>query len=176
LSTVDAVQSITNSLYDAFDEGKYAIGVFLDLAKAFDSLDRSKLLVKLDHYGVSNSELSWFKSYFTARKQYVYFDGMKSTLLPVNYGVPQGSIIGPILFIIFMNDIVYSSNQMKFIMCADDTNIFHSSLSLSVHARVVNDELLSVVSWFNTNSLTLNTNKSQFIYLNVNRKKFHQKT
>ena len=97
LSTVDAVSGIVNGIYDAFDRGEIPVGVFLDLKKAFDTIDRNKLLEKLKVYGVEGTELNWFRSYFSCRRQLVAFGGETSTVQKVDYGVAQGSIVGPLL-------------------------------------------------------------------------------
>ena len=129
-STGDAVQNIVQNFYDAFDRGEFAVGVFLDLRKAFDSLDRRKLLMKLSRYGVDHSSVEWFRSYFENRRQFVSFGETRSELLNVPYGTPQGGILGPLLFIIYINDIIKSSDILKFVMYADDTNVYSMSSDL----------------------------------------------
>jgi hypothetical protein len=171
LSTVDAVQAIVNALYDAFDAGESAVGVFLDLAKAFDTLDRDKLFTKLSSYGVRGTALLWFRSYFAARKQFVSYGGAESALLPVEYGVAQGSIVGPVLFIIYINDIVKCSNDLKFVIYADDTNAFISSSNHANNVTSVNRELVQVSQWMRANCLTLNVDKSQYVVFHRRRRK-----
>ena len=105
-STVDAVFCIVNELCDSFDAGATTIGVFLDLSKAFDSLNMNILFNKLRYYGIDGMKLRWFISYFSARKQCVKYKRIKSDLLSTNNGVPQGSIVGPILYIIYVNGII----------------------------------------------------------------------
>ena len=99
------------------------INIFLDLSKAFDTIDHNILLHKLRFYGLDGSTLLLFESYLSNRRQYVEIDEMQSKTLPVKIGVPQGSIVGPLLFIIYINDFPQVSNIFNFIMCADDTTL-----------------------------------------------------
>ena len=100
------------------------IGIFLDLSKAFDTIDHAILLSKLEHYGVDGIPLQLVKNYLTNRKQYVKLNEVNSNLLPINTGVPQGSILGPLLFIIYINDFARASSIFDFICYADDTTLF----------------------------------------------------
>ena len=96
----------------------------MDLSKAFDTLDHAILIRKLEYYGLRGFAIQWFKNYLTSRKQYVYYDSTESELLSIECGVPQGSILGQLLFLIYVNDISYSSNALQCILFADDTNVF----------------------------------------------------
>ena len=117
---MELIEEITN----ATDNKKHAIGVFIDLKKAFDTVDHGILIKKMEHYGVRGAASDWLKSYLSNRKQFVNIDGCSSELLDVICGVPQGSILGPTLFILYINDICNVSNLVKFILFADDTNVF----------------------------------------------------
>ncbi len=105
------------------DNDKIPFSIFLDLSKAFDTLDHTILLEKLKYYGVDGAALRLFKSYLKDRKQYVDIDGTFSEMKPIITGVPQGSILGPLLFIIYINDILFASNLFKFIIYADGTTL-----------------------------------------------------
>ena len=114
------------------DKGDTPFSIFLALSKAFDMLHHDILINKLKHYGINGTPLPWFKSYLTNRIQYVDIEGTSSNMLHIERGVPQGSILGPLLFIIVINDVYRSSNEFEFITYADDNTLF-SSLSAFVH-------------------------------------------
>ena len=131
------------------DCGKLPISIFLDLSKAFDTLDHSILINKLSYYGVSGSSLMWFKSYLCGRQQLVDITGTQSNILPVNTGVPQGSILGPLLFIIYMNDIHIASNKFKAILYADDTNLISTLCLIQIFRLTWTFLMLNSVSMLN---------------------------
>ena len=149
----------------AIDNREYAIGIFIDLSKAFDTINHSIMIRKLEYYGIRGIALDWFNSYLKSRQQYVFLNGVSSSLKPINCGVPHSSILGPMLFILYINDIVNCSNIWKFLLFADDTNLFYKNRDLLDLERVVNVELrvskLSV--WFKANKLSLNVKKTNFI-------------
>ena len=158
-STEEAIQWATRYLYTSFDDRKVAIGTFLDLAKAFDSLDRGKLLQKLEHYGVRGSELAWFRSYLVRRKQCVKYKGAVSSELTTSYSIPQVGSVSGLLFVIYMNDIIYSTTLLKFFLYADDTTVENPSIA----AGIMNDGLCQVARWLSANNLTLNIDKTSYI-------------
>ena len=101
--------------------------VFIDLKKAFDTVNHDILLTKLEHYGIRNNILNWFKSYLSHRKQYVFFNGKSSETLNISCGVPQWSVLGPLLFLLYINDLPNISNKLSFFLFADDTNLYYES-------------------------------------------------
>ena len=148
----------------AIDKNESSIGIFIDLSKAFDTLDHNILLKKLEHYGIRGKALDWFKSYLYNRKQCVAsLNGVMSDFKSVIYGVPQGSILGPLLFILYINDIANCSVCLMFILFADDTNLFFSCKDLAHLFHNVNTELEKLSVWFRANKLSLNVKKTNYI-------------
>ena len=121
-----AVLEAYNKIVSLLDKGEHTPGIFLDLSKAFDTINHDILLSKLHHYGVRGNALEWFRNYLTNRKQFVTYNSCKSDVGTIHCGVPQGSVLGPLLFIIFINDIAFSSNFMSFFIYADDINVIMS--------------------------------------------------
>ena len=119
-----AIIEMVDRISAAIDNGEYPIGILIDLSKAFDTINHSILLDKLEYYGIRGFALKWFESYLYSRQQYVFLNGASSTTSHINCGVPQGSILGPLLFILYINDIAKCSEILRLILFADDTNIF----------------------------------------------------
>ena len=159
-------------IYRSFHQGMYMLGFFIDLAKAFDSLDISILLEKLKDFGYRNVELALFISYFSARKQYVACDSFSSSLFRVKYGVSQGSIVGLTLFLLFINNIVKSLSDKKLIYFADDTTVLASGKCLTRLVTLRNEALRKIKLWSERNSLTLNENKTQFVVFHCQRRAY----
>ena len=123
-STEYAVLEVLDRPIAALDYNKTPIHIFLDLSKAFDTLDHNILLSKLKHYGINGTALNLMESYLSNTNQYIVFKDTISDMLPITTGVPQGSILGPLLFLIYINDLTEASQIFKFIMYADDTTLF----------------------------------------------------
>ena len=121
------------------------------------------MLSKKEHYGIRGCVLQWFRSYLSDRKQYVSFNGSNSNLLQISCGVPQGSVLGPLLFLLYINDLPNVSKKLKFYLFADDTNIYCESSDLSNLIKIVNRELRSVKKWLDANKLSLNIDKTNYI-------------
>ena len=162
-STYMALLDMMNKVSYSADNGLYSIGVFIDLSKAFDTINHEILCRKLDFYGVRGIANSWLKDYLTNRKQCVYFNDVYSDLRDVCHGVPQGSILGPLLFILYINDMRNCSNIFEFILFADDTNLFASGNDISLLINIVNNELIKLCVWFQVNKLSLNVNKTNYM-------------
>ena len=114
------------------------------------------LLAKLPYFGIQGSYINWFKSYLSNRQQYVTYHDKKNNIRTISCGVPQGSILGPLLFLLSVNDLQHASKIIKAIMFADDTNFFYSDNNIKNMFKIVNQELKRVQIWFNANKLSLN--------------------
>ena len=126
-STIDAITKFTNDTINSLENKESTLAVFLDLSKAFDTINHAILLNKLEHYGIRGTPLAWFKSYLSDRTQYVHYRGVNSDDQFIECGVPQGSVLGPLLFIIYTNDLPGALVTSKSILFADDTTIYYSS-------------------------------------------------
>ena len=162
-STSLALTDLSNKVTDVFEKNMFGIGVFLDLSKAFDTLNHNILLDKLNFYGIRGVALDWFSSYLRGRSQRTKFQSTLSEPRDITCGVPQGSLLGPLLFIIYVNDICKASDVLSFLMYADDTNIFLSNKQLHSLINTVNHELNEICTWFRANKLSLNTKKCNYI-------------
>ena len=169
-STTAATLNLVDFILEAFDRHEFAIGVFLDLTKAFETVDHSILLHKLNHIGVRGSNLNLMRSYLSERQQYVDYFGSESDLESNKYSVPQGSILGPVLFLIYINDVVNCSNKVKSVLFADDTCLYASHNDLKVLIDIFNRELVSVNNWLKANKLSLNVEKSSYIIFTRRKK------
>ena len=126
-STTFALIEITEEIKETIDNKKYGCGIFIDLRKAFDTVNHDILLKKLEHYGIRGNALKWFRSYLTNRKQYVSLNGECSESKHITCGVPQGSCLGPLLFLIYINYLPNISEVLHFYLFADDTNIYYEA-------------------------------------------------
>ena len=173
-STELAAIELVDRLCNYLDAGKVPVSVFLDLSKAFDTLNHTILIEKLRYYGLNDTSLNWFHSYLHDRLQFTEYNSVCSDVVTLSTGVPQGSILGPLLFIIYMNDIQAATSNFKAILYADDTNLvsplcsFSSSNSvnsnnLSEVAASINNELSCVQEWLLINKLSVNVNKTKFM-------------
>ena len=142
-----ALVSLTEAIRNTFDNKRLGCGIFVDLQKAFDTVNHRILLSKFEHYGIRGCALEWFRSYLSDRKQYVSVNGSNSNLLYITCGVPQGSVLGPLLFLIYINDLPNASKKLAFYLFADDTNIYYESKDLSNLNKVLNKELRLVKKW-----------------------------
>ena len=158
-----ALVSLTEAIRNTLDNKGFGCGIFIDLQKAFDTVNHKILLSKLEHYGIRGCALQWFRSYLCDRKQYVSVNGSNSDLLSVTCGVPQGSVLGPLLFLIYINDLPNASKRLTFYLFADDTNIYYESKDLANLTKTVNKELRLVKKWLDANKLSLNIDKTNYI-------------
>ena len=161
-STAHPLVHFLNNITESLNAKKHSIAIFCDLKKAFDTCDRNILLLKLKKYGIDGVELEWFRSYLTGRKQYVTVNNKNSHLLEIKLGVPQGSILGPLLFILFINDLPLSSEFLS-LLFADDTTLILSHENLKTLITKTNTEFKKVCDYFRSNRLVLHPAKTKFI-------------
>ena len=168
-STIDAITKFIADTATCLDEKESVMAVFLDLSKAFDTIDHTLLLNKLEFYGFRGKALDWFRSYLTNRKQFVHYGGIHSKINTIECGVPQGSVLGPLLFIIYTNDLPDTLNLVKSILFADDTTLYYSYPNIPHLYETMNKELDNLTDWFCANKLSLNVSKTNYmIFSNIN--------
>ena len=173
MSTSMAIMELIETITNAMDNGKFTIGVFIDLKKEFDTVDHSILVTKLDHYGIRGVAKQWLSSYLENRKQYVCFNGTDSDFLRIACGVPQGSILGPSLFLLYVNDLCNVSTRLTSILFADDTSCFIEGTDLADMCRPtqLSTEMNKFSTWFTTNRLSLNVSKTNCMKIDVPERK-----
>ena len=163
-AALELIDHISNNL----DNGKVPFSIFLDLSKAFDTLDHTSPTQKLKHYGIKGCALKLLKNYLSNRKQYVELNNVKSEMCEIKTGVPQGSILGPLLFVIYVNDIYKASSILHAIIYADDTTLTANLEDFSAKTRKdlenkINSEINKINIWLKANCLSLNIHKSKFM-------------
>ena len=159
-STYLALTVLMDKLTKSMENGDYVVGVFLDFSKAFDMVNHKILLSKLYHYGIRDVALKWFQSYLENRKQYVTYNGEISDMQIIKCGVPQGSILGPLLFLIYINDLANVCKYTMPIFFADDSNLFLNGRDPADIEAKLNNELAQIAQWLKVNKLALNIDKT----------------
>ena len=165
-STSHAIVNMVQSIQEVIKYNKVAIGIFIDLQKAFDTVNHSILLSKLDSYGICGIAKNWIKSYLFNRKQYVSIDGIESDQEFVYHGVPQGSVLGPLLFTLYINDMhkcIKNSTSFHF---ADDTNLLYIPGKKQRNRNIVrklNTDLKAIDNWLRANKISLNSTKTELV-------------
>ena len=162
-STEHAVLLLVYKLYQSFDKSKFTLLIFIDLSKAFDTVDHKILTKKLELYRIKGCNLGWIESYLSNRKEFITYGDKQTNLETITCGVPQGSILGPLLFLIFVNDLHKVTKYLDPIMFADDTNLFYSHKNIKTLFQIVNSELKHVNEWFLADKLSLNAKKKNKI-------------
>ena len=171
-STELALIEIVDNIRYSLDSGKITCGIYLDLTKAFDTVNHKILLGKLDHYGVRGKALELLQSYLEDRVQYTSVGNFKSGVKSIRCGVPQGSVLGPLLFILFINDLPNSCPLGNVRIFADDTNIFFHCNNIEELITTSKNIMINLNAWFNDNKLSLNIDKTSFIIFRPKRKRF----
>ena len=169
-STELAAARFVNELVVDMDNYKIPTSVLIDLSKAFDTLNHDILISKLKHYGAFGVELNLFSNYLSGRVQYVEFLDSVSDTQHIGMGVPQGSILGPLLFLIYINDVPYASDMFSILMYADDTTLFCNFDNVCSENKI-NTELDSIFNWLCSNKLSLNVSKTKFACFHTKQKR-----
>ena len=162
-STEHAILCIIDRIQKAIENRSYSCGIFLDFSKAFDIIDHMILIKKLEYYGTRGVAKKWFISYLSNRRQIVTVNGVQSEENSITCGVPQGSVLGPLLCLIYVNDFHSCSDLFDFHMFADDANLFYESNNIASLVTTVNNELGKAYTWLCANKLLFNIDKSNFV-------------
>ena len=162
-STAQTLINITENIRDSLDNGIFSCAVFVDFQKAFDTVNHNILLSKLAHYGIRGSMNNWFKSYLSGRKQFVSVNGFDSEMLDMKHGVPQGSVLGPLLFLLYINDLHNSIKYSKTYHFADDTNLLITGKNFYKLQSNLNKDLKGLYKWLLANKISLNAAKTELV-------------
>ena len=159
--TEHIISQLVDQIYEVFEKNEYTLCVFIDLSKAFDTVDHSILLRKLELYGITDWNCAWIKIYFSNCLQYIQVDeNSRTEYCVVKCRVPQGSILGPLLFLLYVNDLKNVSSALDTIIFADDTNLFYTHSNIQKLFSTMNEELASINQWFTSNKLSSNAKKN----------------
>ena len=169
MSCEHALLNAQNKILHSLNSKKIALLLLLDYSKAFDVIEHPIMLKKLRHYGIKGVALKWFESYLSGRRQFVTIEGIDSQPIPIKYGVPQGSILGPLLFIIYINDLPNISKLAEFILYADDANIIITGTCVEEIQSKLNNLTSLLIKWVDSNGLALNLKKTHYMIFSNQR-------
>ena len=172
-STNDNLFCLTEAIREKLDNGEFSCSVFLDLQKAFDSVDHNILLTKLEHYDFRGITSKWVRSYFFDRKQYVSVENAASKPMPINCDVPQGSVLGPLFFLLYINDLQKCLKYGRSFIFADDTALLVSHTTLKALRKRLNIDLKLLYHWLCSNKFGLNVSKTETILFRHPKKKMN---
>ena len=169
-STATALFNVTEDWFESLDKGHFIGVVTLDLQKAFDTVDHLILLNKLRFIGADELSIKWFNSYLSNRMQYTCVNGFESSQQKMQCGIPQGSILGPLLFVIYINDLSSCLSKCKTSLYADDTCLYYASENPKSVTETLNADLLIIDAWLKRNKLALNVKKCEFLMIGTTRR------
>ena len=164
-----AVMSLMDKLIFSLENKKHVIGLFLDFSKAFETVDHDIMLCKLSYNGLRGNALKWFESYLRGRQQYVTYNGVSSMKNTISCGVPHGSILGPLLFLLYINDLSAACKFFSPILFAVVTNLFFSGTNMEIMEKEINEELIHISLWLKINKLSLNVKKTHYMVFTKSR-------
>ena len=169
MSCEHALLNAQNNILHSLNSKQISVLLLLDYSKAFDVIEHPILLKKLEHYGIKGTALKWFESYLSGRHQFVAVGGEDSRPRAIQFGVPQGSILGPLLFVIYINDLPNITNLAKFILYADDANIIVTGYTEEEVQYKLNQITSLLIKWVDSNGLALNLKKTHFMVFSNHR-------
>ena len=159
-STITAISELTDDFFKSIEKKQATISIFIDFQKAFDKLDHKILLHKLQFFGFSDSSINFFQNYLSNRTQKTLVNNIQSNTLPLTHGIPQGSNLGPLLFLLYINDIGYSIKYSSLKLFADDTTIYCSDADITSCIKKLESDLKGICEWCSNNNMALNTQKN----------------
>ena len=168
-STEHVILVLCSNIIQVIEKQGEPCTIFLNFSKAFDTVNHEILLAKLQYYEIRGTTLKWFESYLHNSQQFVKLNQDISDQKTISCGVPQGRVLGPLLFLISINDIYLSAPEISFHLFADDTCLFYANKSYSKLENILKCSLCILVNWLKAKKLTLNTNKSKFIAFNITK-------
>ena len=166
-----AFLQLVEQINQSFEKNEFTLGVFVDLSKAFHTVDHQIFLKKLEYYGIAVNNLRWFENYLKDRQQFISFENNSNRKVTITCGVPQVSILEPSLFLLYVNDLHHASKVLNPIMFAEGTNLFFSHNNINLLFEKMNKELTNVSNWFNANNLSLNVKTTKFSFFHKSSKK-----
>ena len=169
-NTTLALIELTDRIRSSIADGDIALGLFIDFTKAFDTVDHNILLYKLNHYGVRGHANNFFRSYLSNRSQFTVINGVESSIKKITCGVPQGSVLGPILFLIYVNDIHRCVTNCKTRLFADDTSLTICHKDPTELKNIATTQIKNLIKWCNSNKLTINFKKTKYIIFHTRNK------
>ena len=162
-STYNALIDITKKIRSALDKGIFACGIYIDLQKAFDTVNHSILMDKLEYYGIRGVPKMWLESFLIGRHQFTHIKDRSSSKLPITHRVPQGSVLGPLLFLLYINDLHKAIQHSSVHHFADDTNLLYTNNSLKKINKHINHDIKHLCQWLRSNKISLNASKTEII-------------